>query len=45
MTMALSVKTGKYQAGDEKQLQGRGMCVDDISTAVDRILNQGNYLS
>jgi len=34
------VRTGKYQAGDEEQLQGRGECVDDISAAVERILAQ-----
>lgn len=36
------VKTGKYQADDEEQLQGRGMCVDEISAAVDWILKQVN---
>lgn len=36
------VKTGKYQPGDEDQLQGQGLCVEDISAAVDWILTQIN---
>ncbi len=34
------VRTGKYQAGDEAQLQGRGLCVNDINETVDWILSQ-----
>lgn len=34
------VRTGKYQAGDEEQLQGKGLCVDDIRAASDWILTQ-----
>jgi HAD superfamily hydrolase (TIGR01458 family) len=36
------VRTGKYQSGDEDQLQGRGVCVEDISAAVNWILTQLN---
>ena len=36
------VKTGKYQAKDELQLQGRGICVENISAAADWILSQIN---
>ena len=34
------VKTGKYIAGDEEQLQGRGLCLEDISATADYILEQ-----
>ena len=36
------VKTGKYQSGDKEQLQGQGLCVEDVSAAVDWILTQIN---
>lgn len=36
------VKTGKYQSGDEEQLQGQGLCFEDVSAAVDWILTQIN---
>ena len=35
---AVLVRTGKYRNGDEKQLQGRGHCVADISAAVTLIM-------
>ena len=34
------VRTGKYQVGDEDQLHGKALCVDDVSAAVDWILTQ-----
>jgi HAD superfamily hydrolase (TIGR01458 family) len=32
------VKTGKYRNGDEGQLHGRGLCVEDVSAVADYIL-------
>ncbi len=34
------VKTGKYRSGDEDQLQGRGLCLEDISAVADYILEK-----
>lgn len=34
------VKTGKYRSGDEDQLQGRGLCLENISAVADYILEQ-----
>lgn len=34
------VKTGKYKPGDEEKIKGRAECVEDISEAVDWILEQ-----
>ena len=34
------VKTGKYKAGDEQKIKNRALCLDDINSAVELILNQ-----
>lgn len=34
------VRTGKYRSGDEKQIEDKAACVEDINEAVDLILEQ-----
>jgi len=34
------VKTGKYRSGDEGQLQGQGLCLENICAVADYILDQ-----
>ncbi len=34
------VRTGKYRSGDEKKIEGRAVCLDDINTVVEWILDQ-----